>query len=81
VNVFQSYLRYLPKEAKLPDVLFSTVCRIDKKSAENETIIDKSPPSNTRGMNKAMNEKESACLCWFAMLYPAASWKECIDFI
>jgi len=80
MNVFQSYLEHLLKEAKLPDVLFSTVCRIDKKSAENETIIDKTQ-SNTRGLTIAMNEKESACLCWFAMLYPAASWKECIDFI
>jgi len=71
----------LAERSKISGCSVSTVCRIDKKSAENGTIIDKSPPSNTRGMNKAMNEKESACLCWFVMLYPAASWKECIDFI
>ena len=57
-----------------------TVCRIDKKSAENGTIIDKTQ-SNTRGLTITMNEKETVCLCWFVMLYPAASWKECIDFI
>ena len=52
----------LAERSKISGCSVSTVCRIDKKSAENGTIIDKSPPSNTRGMNKAMNEKESACL-------------------
>ena len=70
----------LGERSKIAGCFVSTVCRIDKKSAENGTIIDKTQ-SNTRGLTITMNEKETVCLCWFAMLYPAASWKECIDFI